>query len=299
MEQQLEFAPKLLGKSLAPSFVTPLRYPGGKGRLGAWLAATIQHNAMSQHWYVEPYAGGAGAAMYLLLNERVAGVVINDADPAISAFWWTLVNDTDRLVSLISETPVTMDIWYQQQDVLANAKKYDKTDLGFATFFLNRTNRSGIIRGGVIGGRSQTGKYKLDARYKKENLINRIRHIAAKKDQIELHQLDAMDLVQNELPRHDRKHLIYLDPPYFNKAEQLYRNFYNPEDHKNISDIVKNLDIPWIVTYDNCEEIRRIYSDAKCEEFSLHYSTHLARPVAKEILAYGNLELPTPPKLRR
>jgi len=299
MEYQLEFSPELFGNSMSSSFVTPLRYPGGKGRLGAWLAEVIRHNGLSNHWYVEPYAGGAGAAMYLLMNDHVEGIVINDADPAINAFWWALLNDTDKLVTLILDTPVTMDTWYQQKAVLDNANDHSKTNLGFATFFLNRTNRSGIIRGGVIGGKEQSGNYKLDARYKKEKLIDRIKKIATKRSQIELHQLDAMALLRDELPHHNRDHFVYLDPPYFNKAEQLYRNYYNPGDHKAIADIVNNLKLPWIVTYDNCEEIRNIYKWAKREEFSLHYSTHLARPVAKEILFYGNIELKSSPILKR
>ncbi|HEQ0000399.1 TPA: DNA adenine methylase, partial [Pseudomonas aeruginosa] len=143
---------------LLHSFVTPLRYPGGKGRLGVWLAELIQHNGLENGLYVEPYAGGAGAAMFLLANNHVERIAINDLDPVVHAFWWAVLNDTDRLVELVKETPVTMDVWNEQRNVITDKENKDLTTLGFATFFLNRTNRSGIITGGVIGGKKQDGK---------------------------------------------------------------------------------------------------------------------------------------------
>ncbi|WP_456269137.1 DNA adenine methylase [Kushneria sp. AK178] len=299
MNKQLELDASLFGSAMSSSFVTPLRYPGGKGRLGAWLAEVIRHNDLQEGCYVEPYAGGAGAAMYLLLKEHVSSIVINDADPAIYAFWWAVLNDSERLVSLIRETPVTMDTWYQQRAIVDVPGEVDTTILGFATFFMNRTNRSGIISGGVIGGKGQGGTYKLDARYNIEGLCKRIKDIAARREDISLYDVDAMELIQPGFLETPESSLIYLDPPYYNKANQLYRNFYKPEDHAEIAEKVVALETPWLVTYDNCEEIKALYQGAECEEFSLHYSTHLKRPKAKEVLFYGNLFLENKPTLRR
>lgn len=285
--------------STAPSFVTPLRYPGGKGRLGAWLAELLTHNDLDGGLYVEPYAGGAGAAMYLLTNDFVERIVINDLDPVIYAFWWAVLNDSERFIEMIRETPITMDTWYAQQAVIDNIDIVDRTALGFATFFLNRTNRSGMIKGGVIGGVQQKGNYLIDARFNKEKLIERIVKIARLRDRIQLFNVDAMELLGLPAIDINRKSLIYLDPPYYVKGSQLYRNHYQPNDHQQIANTVVDLNTPWLVTYDNCSEIKDLYRQAHGVEFSLHYSTHMLRPKATEAMYYGNIELHAAPTLRR
>lgn len=285
--------------STAPSFVTPLRYPGGKGRLGAWLAQLLRHNTLDGGLYVEPYAGGAGAAMYLLTNEHVERIAINDLDPIVHAFWWAILNDADRFIEMIRETPVTMDTWHAQRAIIDDAITADLTVLGFATFFLNRTNRSGMIKGGVIGGVNQTGKFLIDARFKKEKLIERIVKIASFRERIQLFNVDAMELLTHPELEIPLKSLIYLDPPYYAKGSQLYRNHYQPNDHRQIANLVMNIDTPWLVTYDHCSEISALYEQAQGVEFSLHYSTHMLRPKATEAMFYGNIELHSPPTLRR
>lgn len=285
--------------SSAPSFVTPLRYPGGKGRLGAWLAGLIKHNGLQDGCYVEPYAGGAGAAVYLLVNDHIDRIAINDLDPVVHAFWWAVLNDTDRLKEMILETPVTMETWHAQREVIANPESSDRTTLGFATFFLNRTNRSGIIKGGVIGGQKQTGKYLIDARYNKENLAERVTKIGSLQGRIQLFNMDAMELLTHPDLELNERSLIYLDPPYYEKGSQLYRNHYHPDDHQQIANTVMAIDTPWLVTYDNCDEIKQLYAQADGVEFSLHYSTHMLRPKTTEAMFYGNIEMHAPPTLRR
>ncbi len=285
--------------SSAPSFVTPLRYPGGKGRLGAWLADLIRHNELRGGCYVEPYAGGAGAAVYLLANDQIDRIAINDLDPVVHAFWWAVLNDTDHFKEMILETPVTMDTWYAQREILANPEGVDLTTLGFATFFLNRTNRSGIIKGGVIGGQKQTGKYLIDARYNKGGLAERVAKIGSLRNRIQLFNMDAIELLSSPFLELDEQSLVYLDPPYYEKGSQLYRNHYQPEDHQRIAQAVMAIKSPWLVTYDNCEEIRAIYQEAQGVEFSLHYSTHMLRPKATEAMFYGNVRLHSLPTMRR
>lgn len=280
-------------------FYTPLRYPGGKGRLGPWLAELMRYNGISGGWYVEPYAGGAGAAIYLLLEGYVDHIIINDIDPFIYAFWWAVLNDTDELVRLINETPVNIDTWYKQKEVHASPEKYSTTEVGFATFFLNRTNRSGIISAGVIGGRAQSGTYKLDARYNRSELTKRIRRIAARRRHITLYCEDAVKLIEDLEPDLPTKVLLYLDPPYYTKGSELYRNFYGVDDHVKIRDLVSRLNHPWLVTYDNCEFIRELYAEFPCVEFGIYYSTHMSRPRVKEVMFYGNLRLHRAPTLRR
>ncbi|RXU05275.1 DNA methyltransferase [Pseudomonas syringae] len=283
--------------SIAPSFVTPLRYPGGKGRLGAWLAELIKHNDLRNFQYIEPYAGGAGAAVFLLLNNLIDRIVINDIDLGIYSFWWAVFHDTENLINLISDTAITMDSWEEQKAILLLEDSSDLTKLGFATFFMNRTNRSGIIRGGVIGGKAQSGQYKLDARFNKAGLISRINVLAQHRARVKITNLDALSLIEN--PTEAGHSLYYLDPPYYKKGAQLYRNHYKPSDHLAISQAVAKLHAPWIVTYDNCQEICQLYDTDRKHELSFHYSTHLARPIAKEVMFYGNLNIHREPTMRR
>lgn len=276
---------------LGGSFTSPLRYPGGKGRLGPWLAQLLSRNQISGGWYVEPYAGGAGAAIYLLAHHHVDQIVINDLDPAVHAFWWAVLNDSEAFLELLERTPVTMDAWYRQKEVHADPGSYSPTEIGFATFFLNRTNRSGILKGGVIGGKRQDGAYSLSARFNKDDLSFRIRNIATMRDRISLFNEDAVRLLSILRPKLPPKSLIYLDPPYYHKGSQLYRNHYLPEDHKLIANAVMGIDSPWLVTYDNCAEIRALYVGCESAEFSLHYSTAVRRPLATEVMFFGNLEM--------
>lgn len=281
------------------SFLTPLRYPGGKGRMGPWIAELLRYNNISGGWYVEPYAGGCGAALFLLCHGYVDRIVINDADPVIFLFWKAVTEQPDELIAKIKSTEVSMTVWRAQREILATASDHSQLDVAFATFFLNRTNRSGILAGGVIGGKSQNGDWKLGARFNKEDLIERIRAIGKLSKRISVYGLDAIDLINTIEFTLPEKSLIYLDPPYFQKGAQLYRNFYDPEDHVAIADRVAKLNVPVIVTYDNAKEISDLYRSFDQVEFYLRYSTHQARPQATELLIYKNLNLQSAPELTR
>lgn len=303
------FTPQLLMPDTLPSakkksaangsFITPLRYPGGKGRLGPWLAQLMRHNKISGGWYSEPYAGGAGAALFLLMRGYVNHIVINDADPVVNAFWRAATEETDALVSKIKTTPVNMDTWVKQKEILEAPEKYDLVEVGFATFFLNRTNRSGILSAGVIGGKAQQGNWKLDARYNIEELSARISKIGEMSKSITVYGMDALHFLKEVVPTFPDKCLVNLDPPYYVKGSLLYRNHYRPEDHAAIAECVAKADYPVLVTYDDCPEIRALYQSVEAVNFSLYYSTHLARPKASEVMFYKNLELPFDPEMTR
>jgi len=281
------------------SFYTPLRYPGGKAQLATWIVDVLERNNLEGGTYVEPYAGGCGVAMHLLMNDVVSRVLINDADPAIYAFWWTVLEASEWLQDRILSTEVTVLERERQRAVLANPQAYSPQELGFAAFFVNRTSRSGILSGGVIGGKAQDGRYKIDARYNRVDLIGRLQRIHERRGQIELHGMDAMSLLAMLKKRLSARSLIYLDPPYYVKGAQLYRNFYAPKDHENIGRAVREISTPWVLTYDDCPPIRRIYSDCEWLTYSPYYSTHMSRDTATEIMVYGNITLPSPPYMRR
>ncbi len=253
---------------------SPLRYPGGKGKLAAYVKAIIVENGLSDGEYVEPFAGGAAVAMELLLQEYVSSVRINDVSRPVHAFWRSVLRDTERLCKLIRDTPLTVKSWDAQKLVLANASNYDALALGFATFFLNRTNRSGILNGGIIGGRDQTGPWKIDARYNAHELIFRVESIAKLKSRIHLTRQDALKFLRSGSEKWASKTLIYLDPPYYTKGRDLYYDYYRHEDHECLATFVQRhiKRQRWIVSYDNATPIRDLYSKCPYRTYMVGYS---------------------------
>lgn len=252
-------------------FYSPLRYPGGKSKLTAYVLETMKLNGLEGGTYVEPFAGGCAIAWYLLLNGHVRKVYINDLDPAIHAFWHSVLYRTEELCQLISSTSVTMDEWYIQREVYRKTSN-DFLKLGFATLFLNRTNRSGIIKAGVIGGKNQEGDYKIGCRFNKERIIEQIKTIASKRDEIRLSNLDAANFIDEYLPEITGDVLVNIDPPYYVKGKGLYQNFFEHNDHYRLFESVKRITHPWIVTYDDTPEICGIYSEFCPEAFGLTYT---------------------------
>lgn len=267
---------------------SPLRYPGGKSKLTKYIKKMIETNNLLDGIYVEPYAGGAGVAICLLMQEYVSSICINDINKSIYAFWHAVLHQTDELCQLIHDTEVTVENWDIQKEVQKNTDNYSMLELGFSTFFLNRSNRSGIIKGGIIGGRNQDGKWKIDARYNKKNLIDRIEKISLYGNRIKLYNLDASDFISTVIPSFPEKTFIYLDPPYFNKGQDLYENHYKPEDHSNVYEQVSTkLKHKWIITYDNVQEIKDLYGKYRQQVYSLSYSA-ATRYQGKEVMIYSD-----------
>ena len=273
---------------MARELISPLRYPGGKGKMAGVFKRIIEENALLDGTYVEPFVGGGSVALSLLLNDYVSRIVINDKDRSIYAFWHSVPNDAERLCRALADTAVNMDVWRRQKAVQAEKEEADLLELGFSTFFLNRTNRSGIIKGGVIGGNDQTGNYLIDARFNKADLVTRIERIADYADRIELHNDDAVMLI-NGIKDADTDHtLYYLDPPYYEKGPGLYMNYFKDDDHRNIAATVGSISRgKWVVTYDNHPFISELYSLYRQREFSLSYSTTNGKR-GEEIMIYSD-----------
>lgn len=275
---------------------SPLRYPGGKNKIAPFIAQICSDNNINGH-YVEPYSGGAAVALFLLMEGFVERITINDKDRSVYAFWHSVLNKTSTLCQLIEKTEVTIDEWTRQREVQNRKQNVDLLELGFSTFFLNRSNRSGILLGGPIGGMDQSGNYKVDCRFNKADLIERIRLIASKKKKIKLYKKDAVQLVKKVQEESlDNNVIFYFDPPYFLKANSLYLNHYKPENHKKVSEIITSIDnIRWIVSYDNVSEIRNLYHDFNTKEFEFKHTAYEVRE-GKEILFFSpNLVTPATP----
>ncbi|MGG5209808.1 DNA adenine methylase [Chryseobacterium sp. MIQD13] len=267
---------------------SPLRYPGGKNKLSAFIAKICLDNNVDGH-YVEPYSGGASVALFLLFEGFVNKITINDKDRSIYAFWYSVLNETEKLCKLISDAELTVDEWKKQKGIQANKETEALLTLGFSTFYLNRTNRSGIINAGLIGGVGQTGEYLMDCRFNKEDLIKRIELIASRKEDIRLFEKDAIELIELiQSEANDDNIIFYFDPPYYLKASSLYMNHYKDENHQLVSDKIKAINnIRWIVSYDNVPEINALYNDCSKKEFSFKHTAYKAR-IGKEILFFSD-----------
>lgn len=277
-----------MGVIIIPVTDSPLRYPGGKTQLKGFINELIQINSIKDCTYVEPFAGGAGVAMSLLLTEKVQDVIINDIDSSIYCFWISILEHTDDFIQLLEETPVNLNEWYKQKYIQENKDKFGVLEIGFSTFFLNRTNRSGIITGGPIGGYSQQSQYKIDCRFNKENLTKKILKIASYKKRITVTNYDASIFIDKVIKLLDKdKTFIFFDPPYYEQGKKLYTNFYTHDDHVHLSKKILSLnDYYWITTYDLSKEIMEIYNLKNQKIYRLNYSANKKRKAA-ELLFYS------------
>lgn len=274
-------------------FYSPLRYPGGKAKLARFMEFIIKESGYIGGTYIEPFAGGAGIAVELLLRDVVSRIVINDYDKGIWSFWKAILTETERFISEIRTVPLTINEWEKQRYICLNYNKKYSFELGFATFYMNRTNRSGIIKGGVIGGLEQTGKWKIDARFNRESLISRIESIAFRKKDIRLYNQDITTFIEHYVPFYSEKAMIYFDPPYFKKGKQLYMNFFEVEDHKRIERVIRNgVECDWIVTYDDAPEIREIYASYPVMLYDLNYSVSKKCKTSELMIFKSNIPIP-------
>ena len=273
---------------------SPLRYPGGKAPFAPFIARVMEANGVAGGHYLEPYAGGAGVALELLFHGHASHIHINDADPAVYAFWVAVTKHPRALLKLLESTPITIDEWFRWRSILREDRKADLVEKGFATLFMNRTNRSGILKAGVIGGKNQDGEYKLDARFRKDMVAARIQEVAKRAKDISVYCEDSLQLLNRCSEILSKKSLIYLDPPYYVKGKGLYRNYYEHDDHVAIASTIqrKKFRWPWVVSYDNTEEICSMYQWSRSFSYGLNYTAQ-RRYVGSEVMFFSeNLVVP-------
>lgn len=266
---------------------TPLRYPGGKAKLINFTTNLLIRNQLVGCVYAEPFAGGSGLAMELLFNNIVQSIILNDIDRSIYAFWYSVLNNSTDLIQLIRDTEISIEQWHIQKAVQTNKENEELLALGFSTLFLNRTNRSGIIGAGPIGGKKQSGAYKLDCRFNKDDIIERIEKIAARADSIQFYNYDAIRFINEVINPLQQETFVFFDPPYHVKGPGLYLNHYADEDHVLISEAIEQLQHPWIITYDNSEFISALYEPYNSCVYTLNYSAQNAHK-GTELLVFSN-----------
>lgn len=267
---------------------SPLRYPGGKAPFAPFIAKLMEVNGVAGGHYLEPYAGGAGVALDLLFQGHASHIHINDADPAVYAFWISVTQHSEELLDLLESTPITIEEWYKWRSVLREDCKASLIEKGFATLFMNRTNRSGILKAGVIGGKRQDGAYKLDARFKKDVIAARIVEISNRSKNITVYREDSLVLLKRCKEFLPLQSLIYLDPPYYVKGKGLYRNYYEHDDHVAIAKTIKakGFNRNWVVSYDNVDEIRAMYQLVNTRIYGLNYTAQ-RRYVGNEVMFFS------------
>jgi len=274
-----------------PVTYSPLRYPGGKTQLTPFVLDLLRANGMLRGVYAEPFAGGAGIAWRLLLNGDAAEVWLNDLDPAIYAFWQTVVFEPDPLCERVLATEITMAEWEKQRLVIKDSNA-SQQDLAFAVLFLNRTNRSGILKGGVIGGKAQTGDYKLDCRFNKADIIKKIQRIHSYREVVKITRMDAEECLKAWDKKLPKKSLVNIDPPYYAQGRDLYLSFYHPEDHARLAKLIRSLKCQWMLTYDDVPEIENLYKGLPTYRKGLTYYAQVKRKASELLVLSKNMIAP-------
>lgn len=280
-------------------YSSPLRYPGGKALMTKFFVNLFRENGLQNIIYAEPYAGGAGAAINLLTQNVVDDIIINDANIGIFSFWHFLVNDSEHFIQAIADIPVTISEWHRQREVLKTSVE-PSFELGVAVFFLSRTNRSGVITGGAIGGateeRQKMAKYKIDCRFNKTELLQRLRAVSERREHIRVSNMDALDFLRTL----DNSVFVYLDPPYYAKGKCLYMNHYTDYDHAQLANFLQQeADFRWVLSYDDVSQIRELYATQNLYRFPLKYTVETKR-IGYELLTHSlDIRFPQEMQIKR
>ena len=284
------------GRSTSVKFDSPLRYPGGKAALAPFIAEIIALNGISQCVYFEPFAGGAGAALRLLRQDVVSRIHINDLDPCVYAFWQAALGEPHRFAEAVASATLNIAEWTRQREIYSRKDASKLFELGFSTFYLNRCNRSGLLFGsGPIGGYDQQGKWKLDARFNREGLADRVMKLGERAEQIHVSNMDACQFLVESLPRGDRRRRVfaYLDPPYWNKGSRLYFNSYLPKHHSALARYIQRQKmLKWVMSYDDAQSIRGMYGRSSIRHLPIQYNLQQVRSAHELLIAPKYLHLP-------
>lgn len=268
-------------------FVSPLRYPGGKARLAPYIARLIACQSPRPHIYAEPFAGGAGAAVTMLTQGVVDEIAINDLNPGVAAFWRAVFDDGSALADLVRTEPVSVDAWHRHRATYADPGSATDLELGFATFFLNRCNRSGILTARPIGGLDQTGNWLIDARFNREDLSERIEYLSNFRHRVTVTQLDAVDFLADLEPAADDL-LAYVDPPYLGQGEQLYLDKLTFNDHRDLARQLLHSQLQWFMTYDCDDRITdELYPNLRCAQFDISHTAQVQH-VGSELAIFSD-----------
>lgn len=267
-------------------YLSPLRYPGGKRELAPYLARVARAQIPRVREYAEPFAGGAGAALHLLADELVQVIHINDLNPGIASMWEAVVEQPAEFARRIRQQDANLTAWHAARAIYLDPARQDRFELGFATFLLNRWNRSGIITARPIGGLTQNGHWKIDARFNRDDLAQRVEFIGEYGPRIHVTQLDARDFIAR-LEREHPAALTYIDPPYLSQGEDLYYDSLASDDHATLAKQLRESPLRWLLTYDvDIRITRELYPKFRCAEFQIAHTAQ-KQHVGSEYAIFG------------
>lgn len=268
-------------------YLSPLRYPGGKGRLAQFVGDLIARQRPRPLRYVEPFAGGAGVGLRLLFDEQVDEIVINDLNPGVAAFWRAVFDANDELVARVRTCAPTIEEWHRQR-VVYRGLPDDDVALGFATFFLNRANRSGILNARPIGGLEQKGTWKIGARFDANKLAERIELLGKYSTRVTVSERDGVDLIAESVS--DQDTFVYADPPYLVQGDDLYLDTFQWEHHERLAATLHEAE-GWLLTYDADPRVPILYAGLRCAVFGIAH-TAARQHVGREFAVFApNLSL--------
>lgn len=280
-----------------PLPVSPLRYPGGKALLAGYIADVLEAHLLVGCTFYEPYLGGASVSLELLGKGSISNAVWVERDPLVYAFWRSVLTDPDGLCAAIDDLDVSIETWegfqHYREVRTPRTRKYSVLELGVAGLFFNRTNFSGIIGAGPIGGRSQSSKYGIDCRFNKERIKEQIRSVSTYSDLITIHYDDAVDFMRkNSEALSTGFCFTYIDPPYYSQGRKLYRYFYEEQHHIDLADFIGKQGYPWLISYDDHARIKELYAENRIQPIYLDYNVKSSKRATE--LLISNIEIPPP-----
>lgn len=272
-------------------YISPLRYPGGKARLAPYFRRLISSQETRPRQYAEPFAGGAGAALSLLMEGDVDAVHINDINPGIAAFWECVFRENERFARAIESADVSLSTWHDCRETYAAGESSERFNLGFATFFLNRANRSGILEARPIGGLEQTGSWKIDARFNKSGLAQRVRALGRFSSAVSISQKDALEFLR-DIEHFGSDAFVYVDPPYIEEGERLYLHAFG-SSHGALADYLSSTTLPWVLTYDVHKDIRQsLYTEQRCAIFEISHTAQKQHVGSEYMVFSRDIQIP-------
>ena len=255
--------------------LSPLRYPGSKIRVVDYMSKVLDFNGFRADILVEPFVGGGSVFLNFLANDWAKRVIIGDKDRLIFSFWKTLFGDTRYLINFIRKVNINLREFKYYKQITVNQSEYEEKKLAEACLFLNRTSYSGLLTDdvGPIGGKLQKSEYKIDCRFNRKTLIERIEEIAKFKPKVKVLPYDWERTIDYALEKSkEAKLLFYLDPPFYLKGHLLYRCYFENGEHYELSEKIKSLKFKWILSYDKGPEIRKMYSEFIKKGLAFPYS---------------------------
>jgi DNA adenine methylase len=270
--------------------ISPLRYAGSKRKLFNYLERVLTHNKFLPQVLVEPFVGGGNIFLNFLSHHEGSTAVIADKDELVYSFWKTLFSDPKYLVNFIRKAKVNLKTFDYYRYISSHSTGFSRRQLAETCLFLNRTSFSGILNdsAGPIGGREQKSIYKINCRFGRKNLIKKIKNISAFKNRVVILPYsweETLKYVATKIEYKNASLLFYLDPPFYKKADQLYRYHFDDITHKNLRDRLVKLEYPWILSYDRVKEIQNLYSAFTRINISMPYSINSpAKRLEKELI---------------